>query len=135
MKLFCKFFCTSLQYLINTGRILAACLSHIRTATAAAADKLSHCFDQIAGMCALLHGTVCCHSKKAYFAAVFRCQKNNTVTKFSLQLIAQIHQFLHINIFDMYRQEGNTIHILHLIHDIAHGILRHLILQLIILRC
>ena len=65
MKLFCKFFCTSLQCLINTGRILAACLSHIRTATAAAADKLSHCFDQIAGMCALLHGTVCCHSKKA----------------------------------------------------------------------
>lgn len=79
MKLFCKFFCTSLQCLINTGRILAACLSHIRTATAAAANKLSHCFDQIAGMCALLHGTVCCHSKKALYIAVDQTARQSSM--------------------------------------------------------
>ena len=43
--LLCYYFCRFFKGCCNTSRILSASLCHVRTATAAAADKTCDCFD------------------------------------------------------------------------------------------
>ena len=50
--------------------VLSTCLSHVRTTTAASANKTCDCFHKISGMCSLLHCSVCCCSHQAYFSVI-----------------------------------------------------------------
>ena len=99
LQLILQYFSYFCNCLIYSCRILTACLCHVRSSAATAADKCCDSFDQISCMCAFLHGCVCCHCDQIDFSVLFRCQNNNTFSDLFLELVAQIAQTVHVYIF------------------------------------
>ena len=72
-------------------------------------------------MGSLRHGILCGHGHHVHFALQAGQKKNDALSQFILQLVAQIPESVHVHALHCCRQELHTLHFLHIVEHISQG--------------
>ena len=84
-------------------------------------------------MSALLHDIVGRHGHDVDLAALFGDEKDNAAAQFLLELVAQVAETVHVDVFEGSGKELDALDLHNLVHDIAQRALRFLGLERLVL--
>ena len=107
--------CCLRKRVIQSCRVLAAGLGHVRSSAAASSYESCDALDQISGMCALLLRAVCGPCHQGDLAVIDAAQYHYAFAKLLLKLIAEVAQAVHVNAFQLRTDQLHALHIGNLI--------------------